>query len=125
MKVTGKLCPIDQNADDWRKFNNFGIDLGGNVCDPFATFRVALPAKTLGTFDPLAVPKGATLTAVGMLRNFSGQNEVSTPSTLCVRGEDCVAAGYPSAACVEGTCRRGAYNFWTINPRDQSDIKVN
>ena len=26
------------------------------------------------------------------------------------------------ATCVEGTCRRGAFNFWTVVPRNAADI---
>jgi hypothetical protein len=125
VKVSGKLCPIDPNADDWRKFNNFGLDLGGNVCDAFATFRVALPGKTLGNFDPLTVKTGTSLTVTGMLRNFSGQNEATTPPTPCAKKADCEAAGLGTASCVEGTCKRGVFVFWTVSPRDESDVTIN
>jgi hypothetical protein len=27
-----------------------------------------------------------------------------------------------ASTCVQGTCRRGVYNFWTIEPRTAADI---
>jgi hypothetical protein len=111
---------IQSTIDSWLKYNQFV--LGNNMtCDSFNNMAVELPAKVLGSFDPLQhVGKQATF--VGMLRNNSGQNPyldgngnpISCSSTMpCARG-----------TCLEGTCYKNAFNFWTLQPRHESDITV-
>jgi hypothetical protein len=130
MRLTGaavcaknvRVCPIDPEMDDWRKYNQFNVNTNGN-CDPFSSFAVSLPGKTLGAFDPLKLdPLKATIDVTGMLRNFSGQNEAD-PHTECTDDTPCQAIA-SSDHCVDGVCKKGAYNFWLITPRDESDITV-
>ena len=84
---------------------------------------MALPSKTLGNFDPLVLtPKKSKITVTGMLRNASGQKDTTSPPTLCATTKDCADQGLASSTCVEGSCRNGVYNFWSIVPRDPSDI---
>lgn len=127
--TTATICPIDQAEDDWKKYNQFAIYYGEidpddwvskqEACDIFDTFSVALPAKTLGTFNPLEnIDRKIQVT--GMLRNMSGQNEATTPPTPCT--DDAACKGLGAGGCVEGTCKRGPYNFWSIVPRDAADI---
>lgn len=147
VSVTGSVCPIatdpaDPNASQWLKFNQFTVDMGDGVCDSFRTYSVQLPAKTLGAFDPLAVMnrKTALATFTGMLRNSSGQNDAckgtAGPQSVACRGDaDCAAAAarqadptcrtnLGKASCVEGSCRRGVYNFWTVQLRSAADLQV-
>jgi len=128
VKVTGKLCPIDQTANDWLKFNSFTVDLGNGVCDPFSTFAIALPAKIYGDLNPLLLTPAKTMvTATGMLRNFSGQNDATMPPTDCHTDNDCtlpppMGANLAGTTCIEGSCKKGPYNFWQLNPRDPTDV---
>ncbi|MSP61847.1 MAG: hypothetical protein EXR72_16235 [Myxococcales bacterium] len=123
VKVTATMCPIDPEVDDWRKYNQIGMNFGDGVCSTLSTFAVALPGKTFGDFDPLAM-QGRKITVVGMLHNSSGQNEATNPPTACVKGSDCAAMDL-APNCVERTCRRGPFNFWSIAPREPSDLTVN
>jgi hypothetical protein len=124
VKTTARVCPIDVNSDDWKKFNQFALYFSDGVCNTFNTFQVGLPSKLFGTFDPLA-NQTKSITVTGALRNFSGQNP-QVPETACTDKSDCTAAGFPTSTdCVEGLCRKGAYNFWTILPRTPSDIVLN
>ncbi len=75
-----------------------------------------------------------------MLQNASGQNDACKgfgPQVDCKTDGDCTAAAsmftktYPMCAaklmganCVEGTCRRGVFNFWTVIPRVFTDLVV-
>ncbi len=121
VSVSGTICPIDVTSSDWLKFNQFVVNQGQGLCDSFNGISVSLPAKTLGTFDPLQ-HMGGKITAVGMLRNFSGQNDVTAPPTDCTKDMDCMTVG---GTCVEGSCKKGAFNFWQVTPRDQTDLTVN
>ncbi len=134
VSVTGTMCPIDQTSDDWKKFNQFNLDMGNPTnCDPFNTFSISLPSKVFGTFDPLridgSVPgsdhsKAKKLTVVGMLRNFSGQSEATSPPTTCGHDQSICTPLGTTVTCVEGTCKKAPYNFWPIDPRNQSDITI-
>lgn len=124
VKTTARICPIDVNSDNWKQFNQFALYYSDGICNAFNTFQVGLPSKVLGTFDPLA-NQTKSITVTGALRNFSGQNPAE-PLTVCAAKSDCAAAGFSSSTeCVEGLCRKGAFNFWNILPRDPSDIVVN
>ena len=111
-------------------------------CSTFGSFAVELPGKTFGGFDPLQ-SMGKTVKVTGMLRNNSGQNDACKGHPVdCMTPADCTtastdpkvsqwndpndtktcAARLAGAACVEGTCRRGSFNFWTIAPRSPGDI---
>ena len=147
VKAHGNVCNIVMD-DQWIKFNQFVLDLGDNICDAFSSFAVELPSKTFGGFDPTKLMGQKQQIAVtGMLKNSSGQNEAckgvkDAPAQVdCRTKDDCDKAatddsnGLPplcrvalmakSVQCVEGTCRRGAYNFWTIIPRTPADISTN
>lgn len=109
---------IQKTDDSWNKYNQFVVDNDG-TCDSFTNFAIELPAKTLGNFDPTK-SIGSTLDVIGMLQNHSGQNaytdaagnEISCSNTVpCAKG-----------TCIQGTCYKGAYNFWTILPRTAADI---
>jgi hypothetical protein len=132
VSLTGTMCPIDPTQDSWRKFNQFVLDMGAqkppHTCDSFSTFSVEMAGKTIGAFNPLVLRGAAgpvanpqTVTVIGMLRNFSGQNEVTNPPTDCKVDNDCMNVG---GTCVEGSCKKGPYNFWNVVPRDESDITV-
>jgi hypothetical protein len=128
---TGKECDplpanpnndpnIQKTIDSWNKFNQFVID-GDTTCGSFTNFAVALPAKMLGSFDPLQ-SRGKTLTVTGMLRNNSGQNSYTDASgnpIACDANTPCA-----NGTCVGGICKKGAFNFWTINPRTPDDVVV-
>jgi hypothetical protein len=131
IKFTGTICnPLPPNPgndpniqstiDSWVKYNQFVLDNNG-ACDAFSNMAVALPAKVLGTFDPLKVV-GKQATIVGMLRNNSGQNPYLDPNgnaVSCTTQMPCA-----KGTCIDGTCYKNAFNFWTINPRHQDDITV-
>src|SRR5437016_2835626 len=87
-------------------------------------------------FDPIKVMgTGLAFKFTGMLKNSSGQNDacksVNGPVVTCRTTADCTsdatlamvppncaaALGGSSIACVEGTCRKGVFNFWGIRPR--------
>ena len=145
VKITGQVCPIDQTTTtgkDWVQYNTFQLqqfDSTGKPtsagCVVFNTFGIALPQKTLGTLDPIkCMPKsvtgnGCNITVTGMLKNSSGQNDdlgTTGKATVCRSPSDCVAAGLAASdPCVEGTCKNGVYNFWTIVPRTADDIVIN
>jgi hypothetical protein len=126
----------------WQKYNTFTLDDGTGKCDSFDSFAVALPAKVFG-IDPLALAGSKTkITFTGMLQNSSGQNDACKNTATaapvdCMTDDDCVAAAnkpgldpkcvtaLQKASCVEGTCRRGVFNFWNIIPRTPDDIVVN
>lgn len=152
VRVSGKVCCVQTGdvccgsaapcaADDqWVKYNTFLLDLGKG-CDAFDAVSVALPGKTFGTFDPLSVAgSDRTLTVTGMLKNSSGQNQACKggPDVACTSNDDCLqaalnpdlqkipgcGAALVNANCVEGSCRKGAFNFWTVQPRLPSDISL-
>ncbi|MDB4969570.1 MAG: hypothetical protein JWN44_5259 [Myxococcales bacterium] len=111
---------IQKTRDSWTKFNQFVVDNNGQ-CDAFANLAVELPAKVLGPFDPLQVV-GKQATFVGMLRNNSGQNpylDTNGNSVSCTTQMPCT-----KGTCIDGTCYKNAFNFWTITPRRQDDITV-
>jgi hypothetical protein len=64
------------------------------------------------------------ITVVGMLRNFSGQIEATTPITVCGHDQSICSAVDPNSKCVEGTCKRDPYNYWEVFPRTLSDITI-
>lgn len=146
----GETAPCDPD-DQWQKFNTFVVNVGDGVCDSFSGFSVAMPTKILGDFDPAKVASTPSkFQFTGMLQNNSGQNEACKgypgpqmvtcdPKKGAVKNPDCIAAAAPLLAkdpndtcggylakgvCVEGTCRRGAYNFWNIVPRTADDVIV-
>jgi hypothetical protein len=111
---------IQKTRDSWTKFNQFVVDNNGQ-CDAFSNLAVELPAKVLGPFDPLQVV-GKQATFVGMLRNNSGQNPYidNNGNTIsCTTQMPCT-----KGTCIDGTCYKNAFNFWTITPRRQDDITV-
>ena len=142
--LTGFVCPIDQTTTtgkSWVQYNTFQLELPTSIsgrptgdCGSFSTFGISLPGKTLGSFDPLqCTPQsvsstGCLITVTGMLKNSSGQvddlGSAGGAPTACKTSADCVAAGLGSDPCVEGTCKKGLYDFWTILPRSASDIVV-
>lgn len=122
VRATARVCPIDESVDSWKKYNQFVLNFGDGVCDPFSAFAVEMPSKMF--FDALG-KQGKMVTVTGVLKNSSGQNPASTPPTACKTDDDCAAAGLGTATCVEAICRRGPFNFWTILPGDPSDIKEN
>jgi hypothetical protein len=113
--------PTIQSTDDqWLKYNGFVVD-GDGTCDSFTNFAIQLPSKVLGTFDPLQ-NVGKTLTVVGMLRNNSGQNpelDGSGQKIACSATAPC-----SKGTCMAGYCYKGAFNFWTLNPRSPADVTV-
>ena len=138
---TAAPCAAD---DQWVKYNTFNLDVGGG-CDAFKSYSVALSGKTMGDFDPLTLMGGTLkVTVTGMLKNSSGQNPACKDAADavdvdCMTTKDCTDAGNAliaknpnsacgpllvkgSVSCIEGTCRRGVYNFWTIQPRTPDDI---
>ncbi len=130
---TGTICqpypPNPTNDPDiaetdksWVSYNQFVLDGGGGApCDSFSNFAVELPTKTFGAFDPIA-STGKTATVVGMLVNNSGQNPELDGNGMtipCSATNVCLAG-----TCVSGICKKGAYNFWTIQPRTPADITV-
>jgi hypothetical protein len=134
VSLTGTICPIDVTMPSWIKYNQFVLDMGNqdpkkiHSCDSFSTFSVEMSGKTIGSFDPLTLrgalksdPNPQVVTVVGVLQNFSGQNEETVPPTDCRNDTDCMNVG---GTCVEGSCKKGVYNFWNVIPRDQSDITV-
>lgn len=59
-----------------------------------------------------------------MLCNWSGQNEVTTPPTMCGHDQTVCDNNAAGSLCVDGTCKNGVYDFWTILPRHEGDITV-
>jgi hypothetical protein len=143
VRITGTVCPIDTTSDNWNKYHQFNMDIGGKSMCGYGAFGVSLPAKTYGDFNPLdAAQKMKSVTITGMLQNNSGQNPVckgtAGPQVIpCRTVQDCndaaaaqsdmTCAGNlkkPSVTCIEGNCLRGNFNFWSVVPRDPSDIVV-
>jgi hypothetical protein len=131
VRYTGTICNplppnptkdpnIQKTIDSWNKYNQFVVDNDG-MCDAFANIAVELPAKLLGSFDPLQVV-GQTATFTGMLRNNSGQNAYIDPNGNAISCSDTVPCA--KGSCISGTCFKNAFNFWTIDPRRQEDITV-
>jgi hypothetical protein len=120
VQYSGTICDPLLSGDSWVKFNQFVLDNDG-TCDAFTNIAIELPAKVLGTFDPLA-EKNKTATVVGMLRNNSGQNPYIDPNGNAIS----CSATVPCAkgTCIDGTCYKNAFNFWTIDPRRQEDITI-
>ncbi len=131
VRYTGSICNplppnptndpnIQKTIDSWNKYNQFVLD-GDGTCSAFSNIAVELPAKLLGSFDPLqVVAKQATF--VGMLRNNSGQNpylDANGNAISCSGSVPCA-----KGSCITGTCYKNAFNFWTIDPRRQEDITV-
>jgi hypothetical protein len=126
VQVTGKICdPEDPNIQgaiaQWYNYDTFVLDNDG-TCQSISNYAVQLEGKKLGNFDPVA-QKGQTITAVGMLRNNSGQNpylDVNGMTIPCdVVQQDCL-----QGVCVDNICKKGPFNFWTVNPRTPADIIV-
>jgi hypothetical protein len=131
VRYTGKQCDpfppnptndsnIQSTRDSWTKYNQFVLDNNG-ACDSFSNMAVELPAKVLGTFDPLQ-NVGKTVTVVGMLRNNSGQNpylDGNGNAVSCTTQMPCA-----KGTCIGGTCYKNAFNFWTIDPRRQEDVTI-
>lgn len=131
VSYTGTICDpdppnptndpnIQKTKDSWTKYNQFVVDNDG-MCDAFGNIAVELPAKVLGTFDPLMV-KGKSATFVGMLRNNSGQNPYLDANGNAISCSDQVPCA--KGTCITGTCYKNAFNFWTITPRRAEDITV-
>ncbi len=112
---------IQQTRDQWTKFNEYVMSTDG-TCDSFTSFAIQLPGKLLGTFDPL-MNVGKTIAVTGMLRNNSGQNLVLDANKMPI---DCDPVNTPcvTGTCIEAQCKKGAFNFWTINPRTPTDVSV-
>ncbi len=109
---------IQKTDDSWNKYNQFVVD-GNQTCDSFTNFAVELPSKQFGTFDPIA-STNYQLTVRGMLQNHSGQNPVvnaMNQMVSCSSTQPCA-----TGSCIQNYCYKGVYNFWTILPRDTSDI---
>jgi hypothetical protein len=119
---TGTICDptAAANAQSWEKFNQFVLDNNG-MCDSFSNIAVELPAKVLGSFDPLK-NVNATATITGMLRNNSGQNPYLDANGNAISCSDTVPCA--KGSCITGTCYKNAFNFWTIDPRRQEDIVI-
>jgi hypothetical protein len=129
VQVTGKLCDPDppnptnnsdlqRTKDNWRKFNQFVLD-HDTTCSSLSNFGVELPSKIVGNFNPLD-HRGETITVRGMLRNNSGQNPVTDASGVTITCSDTTPCA--TGTCVEGECRKGAFNFWTIQARSTADV---
>jgi len=119
---TGTICDPQAAANlmSWQKYNQFVLDNDG-MCDSFSNIAVELPAKVLGSFDPLK-NVNATATITGMLRNNSGQNpyiDANGNAISCSASVPCA-----KGSCISGTCYKNAFNFWTIDPRRQEDIVI-
>ena len=123
VSVTGKVCDpmAPSEADQWQKFNEFVLDADGS-CSSLTNFAVQMPSKQMGSFDPLK-SIGTTVTMVGMLRNNSGQNPILDVNGMTVPCNDTTLI-CDQGTCVDGVCKKGAFNFWTVNPRDASDVTV-
>jgi hypothetical protein len=122
VSYTGTICDPQAAANlaSWEKYNQFVLDNDG-MCDSFSNVAVELPAKVLGSFDPLKVVN-QTATITGMLRNNSGQNPYLDANGNAVSCSDTVACA--KGTCITGTCYKNAFNFWTIDPRRQEDIVI-
>lgn len=121
VSLSGTVCPINAMDSSWMKYNQFVLDLGDGVCDSRNTFAVELPGKLFSGVDWVK-SVGKAFQIVGMLRNLSGQNEATKPPTLCHAEQDCLDSGLSGTSCVEGTCKKDAYNSWLVSPRTSSDI---
>jgi hypothetical protein len=111
---------IQKTKDSWRKYNQFVLN-GDGTCSALSNFAAELPAKTLGSFDPLA-NVGKTVTVTGMLRNNSGQNPILDINGMAISCDDhtqCL-----TGTCVQGQCKKGVFNFWTIDPRTPADVVI-
>ncbi len=131
VEFTGVICQmnppnpandpnIQKTIDSWNKYNQFVVD-GDGTCASFTNFAVEIPQKVLGKFDPTQVV-GSTLDVVGMLQNHSGQNQYTDANNnpiSCNAQNPCV-----KGTCISGDCYKNAYNFWTILPRVEADIKM-
>jgi hypothetical protein len=121
--LTGSLCTIDPTSSYWIKYNQINYDIGDGDCT--FGFAVELAGKTMGDFDPLKLKAGIgaqRVTTIGMLRNNSGQSP-NTPPQVCSVDADCTNATYP--VCLVGECRKtGVFGFWTVVPRDPTDITL-
>ncbi len=130
VEFTGTICPmnppnptndpnIQKVIDSWTKYNQFVVD-GDGTCASFTNYAVELPEKVLGKFDPTMVV-GQTLDVVGMLQNHSGQNQYTDANNnpISCNAQNPCAKG----TCISGDCYKNAYNFWTILPRVEADIK--
>jgi hypothetical protein len=122
VSYTGTICDPQAatNLASWEKYNQFVLDNDG-MCDSFSNVAVELPAKVLGSFDPLKVVN-STATITGMLRNNSGQNPYLDANGNAVSCSDTVPCA--KGTCITGTCYKNAFNFWTIDPRRQEDIVI-
>jgi hypothetical protein len=123
VRFTGYICnPVDpSNVSNWNKFNQLILDasLVAPTCDSFNNFSVQLPGKTLGAFNPVTA-WGQKMTVIGMLQNHSGQNAYTDGSgneISCSVTQPC-----QQGTCIQGTCYKNAFNFWTILPRTPDDI---
>ena len=90
-------------------------------CDAFSNLAVELPAKVLGPFDPLqVVGKQATFSACcATTRGRTRTSTTTATSISCTTQMPCA-----KGTCIDGTCYKNAFNFWTITPRRQDDITV-
>jgi len=117
---TGKQCDISGDLSQWQKFNQVVID-GDGSCSALTNFAAELPSKIFGTYDP-TMSANKMITMTGMLRNNSGQNpvlDVNNQPISCDANNPC-----SKGSCVEGQCMKGAFNFWTIDPRTPDDVVV-
>ncbi len=111
---------IAETIKSWEMYNQFVVD-NDMTCSSFTNMGIELPAKVLGTFDPLQVI-GKTVTITGMLRNNSGQNpetDANGMTIACSASTPCT-----KGTCVNNLCMKGSFNFWTIDPRRQEDVVV-
>ncbi len=129
VEIKGKVCPMlpdnpNHNAslqsviDQWVKYNTFvaaNLDCGNG----FGEFSVALPAKLVGTFDPTKII-AQEITVRGMLKNSSGQNNVTDAKGNHVTCSATVPCA--SGTCTDGICKKKPYNFWTVVVRDSADV---
>jgi hypothetical protein len=132
VQATGTICdPMPPNPtndpniqsiiNQWYTYDTFVLS-GDGTCSSLTNYAVQLEGKKLGNFDPV-MQKGQTITAVGMLRNNSGQNpylDQNGKTIPCdVVQQDCI-----QGVCVDNICKKGPFNFWTVNPRTPADIIV-
>jgi hypothetical protein len=118
---TGKQCDIMTNLSSWQKYNQLVLDQDG-TCSALTNFATELPSKVFGTWDPTTTAN-MMVTVTGMLRNNSGQNPVLDANNMPI---SCDPNTNPCAkgSCVEGQCLKGAFNFWTIDPRTPDDVVI-
>lgn len=111
---------VESTREQWEKYNSFVLS-GDGTCDSFNNFAVQLTGKLMGKFDATQ-NVGKALTVTGMLRNNSGQNPVLGPDNQPISCSSTVPCS--KGTCIGGICLKGAFNFWTINPRAEADIQV-